>query len=368
MDEPMMRSVLNVAPSVVSIIIRSGDDILSSGSGIIICCNQTDDGLYHSTILSSASLLLPEINEIAVNVYCRDGKLFTGMIITHDRHYNVLFVSIVSENMLAAANISRLEDSLDINPNASVGFLRPHRRPNVYNICDGDTLAVIGRHHEAPYQLMAAACQLSIRRCNLDCNELFRLNCKIDNDGIGGPVISKDGEVIGIAFCASSYTPFLPSNIALGWWNRHMENEGLCQAELGIKIANLYTADIEVIDDLNEKFPNVFKGVITRKVRVGSLGYRIGLRDEDVIVEWSGNTVGSVLELFELAWGHVGESADLVVIRPSEGVCLNLSVVLAERGPHEMNRWLVPEEQNSTKSSCRRRVKWKPLRYNISFV
>jgi hypothetical protein len=34
---------------------------------------------------------------------------------------------------------------------------------------------------------------------------------------VGGPVINADGEVIGIAYCFSSFTPFLPSNVILRW-------------------------------------------------------------------------------------------------------------------------------------------------------
>lgn len=343
----MKSAALSLAASVVSIVTRSGDGFLFSGSGTIIDSNPNDIGLYSSTILSSATLIVDPVTrqiaqDVTVDVFIKDGNSFRGTIRTHDLHYNILIVSILSESKLARAHVKYLEEySLDVD----IALPVLGTSATKFLMCPDATLTVVGRRvvPVAPYnKLMFAVGKFSIERCNLDCNELMRLNCKIEKGGIGGPVVIGE-EVIGIAFCAPSYTPFLPINVALGWWKRHQENMGLCQLELGARIANLYTADIEVLADLYYKFQNLPKGVIVEKVKIGSLADRAGICVDDVIVECSGNTVGSLLELFEITWGHVGESFDLVVLRGKECACLKLSMVLAERAPHEIHSWPVQE-------------------------
>lgn len=372
MDDSTKQTVLNVAPSVVSIITRSGGNIFFRGSGTIINSYQTDQGQYSSTILSSARLVVaPGTTVVAENlnvkVYLHDNTSYQGNIIAVDPHFNIIFLSILSGSLLPAANISRLNDSMEIiNPRriGSSSFeLRPRGQSKVCHIKPGDDLIAIAvRRHQNSNVITPTAGQFSIQCLGLDCNEVFRMTYKMKKFGVGGPIISRDGDVIGIAFMASCsvptppFTPFLPINVALLWWKRYEENKGLCPPELGMDIANLYTAECRVLDRVRAKFPHVSKGVIVEQVRSGSSADLAGICVNDIIVECSGSTVGSVLQLFELAWGNAGELLDLVIIRLDEVACLRLSLVLSERAPHEINRWPFPEITSRKRLGKRRRL------------
>ncbi|KAI8026048.1 NPC intracellular cholesterol transporter 1 [Camellia lanceoleosa] len=193
LDIDTKKTVLKASPSVVSVVSLTGGNALFMGSGTIIDCENVN-GTYCSTILTSASLLrssaeleaVPE--DIKIDAYISDGKLFDGRVFAYDFHSNIAFIKIESNATLPTASLRLLEDSISIDPNDIPG--RPHS--NVSKLCPGDIVVAVGRFFDAPYNLMAARGQFSLDCCKFDCKELFRANCKILKGGHGAYTSSVD--------------------------------------------------------------------------------------------------------------------------------------------------------------------------------
>ncbi|PUZ62281.1 hypothetical protein GQ55_4G344300 [Panicum hallii var. hallii] len=144
-----------------------------------------------TVILTSASLVRSsgDENNIVENLrievllphnQCREGKLQNYCL-----HYNIALVSIMDYHARRPANV--LVDW-----------------PSV------DKVAAVGRCFESG-ALMAMTGILVPWSGTLDCEFLIRSSCKITKAGIGGPVVTLDGDVIGMNFYDKRIgTPFLP--------------------------------------------------------------------------------------------------------------------------------------------------------------
>ncbi|KAL7237194.1 hypothetical protein ACSBR1_020291 [Camellia fascicularis] len=290
-----------------------GGNALFMGSGTIIDCENVN-GTYFSTVLTSASFLrssaeLEAVHEdIKIDVYISDGKLFEGRVFAYDFHFNIAFIKIESNATLPTASLRLLEDSISIDPNDIPG--RPHS--NVSKLCPGDIVVAVGRFFDAPYNLMAARGQFSLDCCKFDCKELFRANRKISKCGIGGPLINHYGEVIGVNFYDSLCTPFLPVNIVSKCLEHFKKYGNFCRPWLGMEMTNLYAASVDKLERIIQKFPNIVKGVLVEK-------------------------------FYGIIWDKVGKSVEVVVIRERSGALLNLTMVVDETSADKFNRWPLPK-------------------------
>ncbi|KAG5531163.1 hypothetical protein RHGRI_025950 [Rhododendron griersonianum] len=220
LDIDTKRAALKVSASVVSLVSLTGGKPFFMGSGTIIESEEVD-GTHLSTILTSASLLrsTPESDalpgDIKIDVYLSDGKFLEGQVFSYDFHYNIAAIKIKTELALPSATLRILDDSISAVPSAiSESFqLCPHS--DVFNLCPGDMVVAVGRYFEKPNELMSAPGKFSLDCVKFDCKELFRTNCQISKCGIGGPLVNRYGEVIGVNFYDSLCTPFLPINIAV---------------------------------------------------------------------------------------------------------------------------------------------------------
>ncbi|KAG5531164.1 hypothetical protein RHGRI_025950 [Rhododendron griersonianum] len=152
---------------------------------------------------------------LQIDVYLSDGKFLEGQVFSYDFHYNIAAIKIKTELALPSATLRILDDSISAVPSAiSESFqLCPHS--DVFNLCPGDMVVAVGRYFEKPNELMSAPGKFSLDCVKFDCKELFRTNCQISKCGIGGPLVNRYGEVIGVNFYDSLCTPFLPINIAV---------------------------------------------------------------------------------------------------------------------------------------------------------
>ncbi|KAL7207118.1 hypothetical protein ACSBR2_019749 [Camellia fascicularis] len=313
LDIDTKKTALKASPSVVSVVSLTGGNALFMGSGTIIDCENVN-GTYFSTVLTSASFLrssaeLEAVHEdIKIDVYISDGKLFEGRVFAYDFHFNIAFIKIESNATLPTASLRLLEDSISIDPNDIPG--RPHS--NVSKLCPGDIVVAVGRFFDAPYNLMAARGQFSLDCCKFDCKELFRANCKISKCGIGGPLINHYGEVIGVNFYDSLCTPFLPVNIVSKCLEHFKKYGNFCRPWLGMEMTNLYAASVDKLERIIQKFPNIVKGVLVEK-------------------------------FYGIIWDKVGKSVEVVVIRERSGALLNLTMVVDETSADKFNRWPLPK-------------------------
>ncbi|KAM3363673.1 putative protease Do-like 14 isoform X2 [Capsicum galapagoense] len=267
-------------------------------------------------------------------VHLSDGRSFDGQIEAYDLYYNIAAVQIQSDTPLPTASLAHLNDSITVDPSHSVKEepfqLRPHS--NSLNLIPEDLVIVLGRFPIDPYSIMAAPGLFSINHfvhCLHPCKELFMTSCRITQCGIGGPLISRSGEVIGISLeINSSTTAFLPINIASIWWEHYEKHGQTQQLWFGMEVTNLYAAPLDVLESIIQKFPDVLEGVIVEDVVRGSSAESAGIKQHDVIIQFSGKRIQSFLELFENMWNKVGEAVELVVVRASDDVPLHLSMVV----------------------------------------
>ncbi|KAH7856703.1 hypothetical protein Vadar_004470 [Vaccinium darrowii] len=348
LDINTKRAALKASPFVVSLVFLAGGEPLFMGSGIILDCEATN-GAYSCTILTSASLLGSSVgsdvdNEIEIEVRLCDGTLLKGQVYASDFHYNLTLIKIQPEVLVQPASLCILDDSISTNPfgiqDKGVGSesfeLHPHS--NLINLCPGDAVIALGRYFEEPYEIMAAPGKFSLDSCRFDCKELFRANCKISKCGIGGPLINRNGDVIGVNFYDELCTPFLPINIVLKWLEHFKKHGRFFRPWLGMQMTNLYAARSGHLEKIIQKFPNMSEGVLVEEVIEGSPAECAGILRGDVIVKCSSKDVRSFLEFCGVVWDKAGKSVKVVVIRETTGVRLKLKVKLDEINPEDFYR------------------------------
>ncbi|KAG5564653.1 hypothetical protein RHGRI_000742 [Rhododendron griersonianum] len=351
--------------------IGPGGETMFVGSGTIIGCEDVN-GTYTSTILTSATLLgsSTESNAIQddievvilvieVNVYLADGKSFKGHLSAHDLHFNIAALSITSDVALPTARLRPLDDSISIDPSEILcpgeneeasRLFQLHRHSDSFKICPGDMVVALGRHCGVTHELWAALGKLSVDCCRFDCRELFRANCRILKSGVGGPLINRHGEVIGVNFYDVDCTPFMPINIVSKCLKRFQENRQCCRPWSGMELTNLYAARIGKLEKVISRF-NISKGVLVEefllryltfktinKVIKGSPAKQAGILRGDVIVQCGKKSVQGFLEFFDVIWENVGKSVEVVVVRESSAAHLNLKLFVDETSPDKINR------------------------------
>ncbi|CAL5340071.1 unnamed protein product [Camellia sinensis] len=333
LDIDTKKTALKASPSVVSVVSLTGGNALFMGSGTIIDCENVN-GTYFSTILTSASLLrssaeleaVPE--DIKIDVYISDGKLFEGRVFAYDFHFNIAFIKIESNATLPTASLRLLEDSISIDPNDIPGSdsfqLRPHS--NVSKLCPGDIVVAVGRFFDAPYNLMAARGQFSLDCCKFDCKELFRIRIATGQSKWETCPIAPQCFSWNVVVCVvSKYGNF-------------------CRPWLGMEMTNLYAASVDKLERIIQKFPNIVKGVLVEKVIKESPAEHAGICQGDVIVRCSENFVQSILEFYGIIWDKVGKSVEVVVIRERSDALLNLTMVVDETSADKFNSGRSPKD------------------------
>ncbi|KAH7857275.1 hypothetical protein Vadar_010828 [Vaccinium darrowii] len=278
LDIDTKRAAMKASPFVVSLVSLSGGKPLFMGSGTIVDCEEVCGAhLSTSTVLTSASLLRTStgsdalLNDIKVQVYLSDGTKLDGQVYTCDFFYNLALIKIESDAMLQPASLRKLDDSISIHPCniqnelGSKSFqLRSHS--DLFPLRPGDKVVALGRYFEEPHEIMVAPGKFSLDSCEFDCKELFRAKCKISKCGTGGPLINRNGEVIGVNFYDQLCTPFLPINIVLKWLGHFKKYGRFCRRWLGMQMTNLYAARLHQLEKIIQKFPNISKGVLVEEV------------------------------------------------------------------------------------------------------
>lgn len=274
LDAYINRAVLKVSPSVVALITyKGGKEAFWCSSGVIFGSFWNNDSLNYY-VLTSATLLRPPPshaledyitdepeddhclpNDGKIDVYLRGGKLCEGIVVTSDPHYSIAVLTFKSDDRIPCAVLRSLDDSLALHNAPTDVQASPCHFPGIpVKLIPGDAVIAVGWFTMTPFEIMAAPGRYSAdgvdEKTELNCMDLFTADCKITKCGIGGPLISCEGEVIGLNFYAEHCTPFLPVNIFLKWWSQYKFTRSHCRPSLGVKVANLHTADLGTLDQL----------------------------------------------------------------------------------------------------------------------
>lgn len=320
LDINLKKAALHASKATVSIMLQQpGGETFVAASGIIL-----ESSCGEAIILTSSVVIADPKNIFEIHIRLSDGTSYKGRVLGSDPYYNLAALKIEPDALLPASLVRPVDDSL-----AADDDLQQRSSSSVYfNLTCGETLMAIGRHWKSPYNLMSSGGLFSAGRCYLHCEELCRLDCRISKSGIGGPVVNSHGEVIGISFYARRFTPFLPINFALKWWDQWKTNTVFRRPNLGIRVANLFTANANILEKILVAFPVLSKGVIVEKVREGSSAAVLGIRPHDVIIRCSEHVVLGFLQFHEMLADKTGEEVVLSVLRPSRGSLLNLDVTI----------------------------------------
>ncbi|KAG9131793.1 hypothetical protein Leryth_009519 [Lithospermum erythrorhizon] len=369
LDIYTQRAALKVSPSVVSLISYSGGKRVFFGSGVIFGCIWEKDS-FCCSVLTSNTLLKPPtphhccigimcdydgcnganlshsvVNDVGhllidgkIDVYLKGGRLCEGVVVASDPHYNIAVLSFKSDIPLPCAVLRPL-DYLPANSNNEARcFSYPPLK-----LIPGDGVIAVARDVVEPFQIMAAPGKYRAgsfwENNELDCTELFRADCKITKSGIGGPLISRTGEVIGINFYSTFSTPFLPINVFLKWWSYHRVTGSYCRPSLGMQVANLDTARGEILEHTREL--GISQGLVVEKILSGSPAETSGVHPGDVIIKCSNTMVVSSLELFEIIWDLAGKVVEVVVVRDGSYKSMQIEVkdITSE---DELYQWPLP--------------------------
>lgn len=357
LDLEVKRATIKASSSVVSLesVKDENDDDPFFGCGTIIDC-KSSKGAYIGTILTSASLLRssndePHENLIKkVQVSLADDTVYDGKVMFCDFHFNIAVLNIKSAKPLPTCVIRLLDDSISIDPNeigegvSKTYPLLPHS-DSLFHLSPGDLVVAVGRYWD-DHAIMAAPGQFSVDICNLDCKELFRADCKITKCGVGGPLINRHGEVIGINFYNELYTPFLPINVVFKCLDYFKAHGKFCRPRLGMSFTNLYVATVNKLETVVRTFPNIVKGIIVENVVGESEAHHAGILKDDIIFQCDGIRIKGVLEFLELIMYNVGKSVELGIARTSTGAQFQLSLFVEETTINEVNRWPLPQSRD----------------------
>ncbi|KAF8707150.1 hypothetical protein HU200_030391 [Digitaria exilis] len=158
--------------------------------GFFACTGYFIDWNESTAILTSASLVRNSGDENKINESLRIEVLLPSMerkegtLEHYNLHYNVALVSVKHRHHLRA-----------VNPRLSMSLI--------------SHVAAVGRCFQSG-SLMAMSGPLVSWSGTLDCDFLVRSSCKITKAGIGGPLITLDGDVLGMNFYDKKIgTPFL---------------------------------------------------------------------------------------------------------------------------------------------------------------
>ncbi len=169
----------------------------------------------------------------------------------------------------------------------------------------------------------------------LDYENFIQTDAAINQGNSGGPLISLNGEIIGInTAIASRGGGFqgigfaIPSNIAKSVMDQLIETGEVVRAYMGVRLAELEDNVAEALGMPDSR------GVILEEVRPDSPAERAGLQEGDVILRKDGERVSSMRRLrTQIANSSPGTEVNLEIFRDGEE--MNITVEL-DKLPDDM--------------------------------
>ncbi|KAL6568767.1 hypothetical protein OROHE_004451 [Orobanche hederae] len=342
MSSDLQRMVNEASTSVVGVYVIKGPatTLLGKktifGSGFIVECIQFDE-MFVSTVLTSASLIrsTDDISAVASDIEAikivSNEIRCVAAISSYDFHFNIAVLKIETDVPIKIATLRKVNTALSINPYSDTNLPEYDAQSGKYNLRREDPVVALGRYND---KLIVVAGNFSEFSCyddgetGLDCQELLRADLIFPTVGIGGPLINRYGEVIGMTLHHVSFTPFLPTNIVSMCWEQ-LEKNGHCHLpRLGLKLFNVSDGTISFTETLIEKSPETLKGVAVSVVTSAAPVFSPEILRCDVIFGCDGIPIGNILELFEVICDKIGQAVELDVVRYGDGSHVKVMVVV----------------------------------------
>ena len=167
--------------------------------------------------------------------------------------------------------------------------------------------------------------------------DFLQTDAAVNPGNSGGPLVNMEGQVIGIntAIYGPSYQGIsfaLPSSTAKDVYERLKKGQSIDHAYgyLGVRLAPLSAADALRLG------VKTARGALVVKVETGSPAEQAGLRANDVVVSWDGQSIEDpTLLRLVVAQSRVGSTVKATIIRQGEE--MQLDVTVGRRPPETKN-------------------------------
>ncbi|PNT76809.1 hypothetical protein BRADI_1g53811v3 [Brachypodium distachyon] len=311
-DAEAREAVARVSQAVVGVADVDGSgDQWRSASGFIFEFNEYS---MIGKILSSPAIaksndgMIPKIEKV-VEWIRHTLLIFMVLVVdkTCDDHWNLLVLSVSFDCAVQTLNMVEIRENMEsrLPRDDYLGglILQPHSALAAHEmLCPGDTIIGLGRQSEEPFGLQANCGIYRFERWAsfpTFCHEMQKATFINTYAAIGGPAINKQGKVIGMLFHDLDYTPFMPCNIILKWWEHFKETGKYCRPTIGVFGVNLHNAH----SSRWVKVPTaLYEGLDGFLVELTSLAVRsVGLQQKDLIIKCNGE------HLFEILSGNIGK-------------------------------------------------------------
>ncbi|KAL6568988.1 hypothetical protein OROGR_000713 [Orobanche gracilis] len=341
LDYEMKVIAIRECGSVVCIHFRSDGGGTFSRSGFVME-STLSDGEYFNTIFTADCISRDNKNanvvaapsDIEISVVLSDGTTCIGELVGYDLYYNIAAIKMKTQMLIPPLRLKDLDDSMSIRPN-STDQLYDHR--GRFRLYPGDRVAALGCYSCAQMGFMIVSGIFRTTPVEFRCENLLHAECIIASASIGGPLINRYGEVIGINFFSNVFTPFLPINIVSLWWLNVKKNGHCVIPRLGLNLKNMSLCRPRHLELVLLAFPNTSRGVVVDEDQLESIEASTKILKSDIIIECDGKPVGGTLEFLELIWDKAGESVRLTLLRPSDGCRLNVTVTVGNVDPSQLN-------------------------------
>ncbi|MFH0763102.1 MAG: Do family serine endopeptidase [Candidatus Omnitrophota bacterium] len=277
------------------------------GSGVII-----DPEGY---ILTNAHVV-EEASKITVTL--SDGRQFKGEVKGQDARSDLAVIKINARNLPVAAlgdsDLLKIGEWVVAIGNP-FGFALQNPEPTV-------TVGVVSALHRSLGRMVSR---------NKDYSDLIQTDAAINPGNSGGPLVSLNGEVVGINVAIFSTSGgyqgvgfAIPVNNAKRIISQLIAGKKILYGWLGVTVQDL-TEDLAFYFGLSEK-----KGILVAGALDESPAQKAGIKEGDVITQFGNENVESVKELLQaVSKADVGSRVKVSLIRDKKTV--NLTVEIGER-------------------------------------
>ncbi|CAN6349018.1 unnamed protein product [Urochloa humidicola] len=320
---------LEVASSVVGLQSKGGDTDHFFCSGTIV----ESSGQYQK-IVTVANLVKKcadtdeLVQGLTITVYLQNNETCRGDLLYHDFFYNICVVVIEHPVHLPKQGFSSNTKAVSFDES-----------------CSRDVVT-LGRVKET-HALVVNSGKIIPKRSSFDCEELLVSTCRISKAEVGGPLMSFDGNFIGLNYYHHKETPFIPSFIVLKCLQQLKSFRKVVKPWHGLQVRNLFTEACSMTT-----------GVIIEKIEDQSTVKASGLNEGDIINQVNGVYFSNAAELggilLDIGAAYVSkyqnskqpDGSDMMAMRIKFGVKGHegeKTVIVEKFASSGVNRWPFPK-------------------------
>ncbi|MEX0978979.1 MAG: trypsin-like peptidase domain-containing protein [Pirellulales bacterium] len=161
--------------------------------------------------------------------------------------------------------------------------------------------------------------------------DFLQTDAAVNPGNSGGPLVDETGKIVGIntAIIGRGYQGVsfsIPTSIAKEVYGRLRESGKVVRGYMGVELQDL------TVERAQELALKEIEGAVVMRVSPAGPAAKAGIRVDDVIVAWDGQTVGDATELTLLVGKtKVGSQVNVIVMR--DGQKMELKIAVEERPP-----------------------------------